>query len=669
MELRPYQIEARDAVINEWNSGRGKTLLVLPTGCHAIGQKLLLADGSVKAVEDISQNDCLMGVDGKPRQILYIQSGATSLYKIIPTDGGQPFIVTGNHLLTVKKMPSSEYTDIPVYSLFYEFGTRVVYKYKQVRITKYGECLFDYYIEPFGFGAFIGFTVDDDNRYLLADGTLTHNCGKTIVFSSIVQKRCETQRGRALILAHREELLQQASDKLFRLTGIQSAMEKAERHADSNAQVIVGSIQTFAKESRLNSFDPNYFDTIVVDEAHHCLSESYQTVLGHFNAKVVGVTATPDRGDKKDLATFFDSTAYEYSLYQAIKNGYLVPVTALMMPLKINLNGVKVSCGDYVVHDLGDAIEPYLESIAAEMACRIRKRKTVVFLPLVAISQKFCEILNRYGFRAAEINGNSENRAQILSDFEQGKYNVLCNSMLLTEGWDCPSVDCCVVLRPTKSRALYTQMIGRCLRPSPETGKQGALILDFLWLTDKHSLCRPSSIVAKSAEIAKKIDEAIEQGGAVDLLESEEKAEHDVFEERKKALADELNRQRHKKLKLVDPLQYVYSIEDGASADYEPVYEWERQPVSDKQAQTLEKLGINPDTVDCKGRATVLLNILFQRNREHLSTPKQIRLLERYGFQSVGTWGFDEASNMISRISANNWRIPYNEINPSTYRP
>lgn len=498
---------------------------------------------------------------------------------------------------------------------------------------------------------------------------LPTGCGKTIVFSSIVQNRCMSHRGHALILAHRDELLQQASDKLFRLTGIHSALEKAEHHADSNMPVVVGSIQTFAKESRLQSFNPDYFHTIVVDEAHHCLSESYQKVLNYFNANVVGVTATPDRGDKKDLATFFDSTAYEFSLYQAIKNGYLVPVKALMMPLRISLNGVKVSCGDYVVHDLGDAIEPYLESIAAEMACRIRKRKTVVFLPLIAISQKFCEILNRYGFNAVEVNGNSENREQILKDFESGKYNVLCNSMLLTEGWDCPSVDCCVVLRPTRSRALYTQMVGRCLRPSPETGKQDALILDFLWLTEKHSLCHPSSIVAPSKEVAQKIDECVARGEPVDLMETEEQAQRDVFEERKKALADELNAQRHKKLKLVDPLQYIYSIEDGASADYEPIYEWERQPVSEKQAQTLEKLGINPDSVDCKGRATVLLNILFQRSREHLSTPKQIRKLESYGFQSVGTWGFEQASAMITRIAANGWRIPYSEINPQTYRP
>jgi hypothetical protein len=212
-------------------------------------------------------------------------------------------------------------------------------------------------------------------------------------------------------------------------------------------------------------------------------------------------------------------------------------------------------------------------------------------------------------------------------------------------------------------------MVGRCLRPSPETGKQNALILDFLWLTDKHSLCHPSSIVAPSKEVAQKIDERVARGEPVDLMETEEQAQRDVFEERKKALADELNAQRHKKLKLVDPLQYIYSIEDGASADYEPIYEWERQPVSEKQAQTLEKLGINPDSVDCKGRATVLLNILFQRSREHLSTPKQIRKLESYGFQSVGTWGFEQASAMITRIAANGWRIPYSEINPQTYRP
>ena len=125
-----------------------------------------------------------------------------------------------------------------------------------------------------------------------------------------------------------------------------------------------------------------------------------------------------------------------------------------MIPLELNIADVKMSNGDYSVNDIGCALEPYLEQIADEMVKYCQSKKTVVFLPLIATSQKFCEMLKRRGLRAAEVNGNSEDRAQILNDFENGRYDILCNSMLLTEGWDCPSVDCIVVLRPTKVRGL-----------------------------------------------------------------------------------------------------------------------------------------------------------------------------------------------------------------------
>ena len=231
------------------------------------------------------------------------------------------------------------------------------------------------------------------------------------------------------------------------------------------------------REKRLSKFPPDYFDTIVVDEAHHCISEGYQRVLKHFDeSNVLGVTATPDRGDMRNLGSYFESLAYEYSLVQAIKEGYLSPIKALTIPLKLDLSGVKQQTGDFSTKDLGTALDPYLEQIAEEMVKHCINRKTVV-LPLVKTSKKFRDILNSKGFRAAEVNGDSKDRQEILEDFDNDKYNVLCNSMLLTEGWDCPSVDCVVVLRPTKVRSLYSQMIGRGTRLFP--GKEELLLLDF----------------------------------------------------------------------------------------------------------------------------------------------------------------------------------------------
>lgn len=283
--------------------------------------------------------------------------------------------------------------------------------------------------------------------------------GKTVVFSMVAKDQVDAG-GRALILAHRGELLDQAADKLLAATGLGSSVEKAESTSIGEwFRVTVGSVQTLMREKRLKQFPHDWFDQIIIDEAHHVLSSSYQTVLDWFpNAKVLGVTATPDRGDRRELGQFFDSLAYEYTLPRAIKDGYLCPIKAQTVPLTLDLTGVGMSAGDYKASDVGTALDPYLDQIADEMiAAGCRERKTVVFLPLVKTSQKFRGILEAKGIRAMEVNGESANRAEVLADFDAASSAVLCNSMLLTEGWDCPSVDCVVVLRPTKVRALYCQ--------------------------------------------------------------------------------------------------------------------------------------------------------------------------------------------------------------------
>ena len=335
---------------------------------------------------------------------------------------------------------------------------------------------------------------------------LPTGCGKTIVFAKVTEQ-CVQNGDRVLILAHRGELLEQATDKIRKSTGLGCATEKAEESSlGSWYRITVGSVQSMMREKRLNRFPEDYFDTIIVDEAHHCISDSYQRVLRHFpEARVLGVTATPDRGDMKNLGTVFESLAYEYSLPKAIKEGYLSPIKAVTIPLTMDLTGVGTQGGDFKAGDLGTALDPYLKNIAEEMKKYCADKKTVVFLPLVKTSQKFRDILNESGFRAAEVNGNSQDRAEILEDFEHDKYNVLCNSMLLTEGWDCPSVDCIVVLRPTKVRSLYCQMVGRGTRLSPETGKDHLLLLDFLWHTERHELCHPAHLICESEEVAQKM--------------------------------------------------------------------------------------------------------------------------------------------------------------------
>lgn len=497
---------------------------------------------------------------------------------------------------------------------------------------------------------------------------LPTGCGKTVVFSSVTENQVNKGH-RVLIMAHRGELLDQAADKLKEASGLDSVLEKAESTSlGSFLPVTVGSVQSLAQEKRLARFPNNYFQDIIVDEAHHCLSDSYKRVLDHFpNANILGVTATPDRGDMKNLGEFFDSKAYEYSMTEAIREGYLCPIKAQMIPLELDIADVGISSGDFSAGEIGHALEPYLHQIASEMANYCRGRKTVVFLPLIATSQKFCAMLNDAGLRAAEVNGNSDDRSEVLADFEAGKYDVLCNSMLLTEGWDCPSVNCIVVLRPTKIRSLYQQMVGRGMRLSP--GKTELLLLDFLWMTERHDLCRPSALISKDEAIAKKIDERmVEDADGFDLIEAEEQAERDILAERESALAKQLAEMRGKKRKLVDPLQYALSIAAEDLTNYVPTFAWEMAPPSEKQIAFLERRGIFADSVRNAGLASLLIDRLQRRQQMGLATPKQIWCLERYGFRQVGTWAFEDASSLISRLADNSWRVPYG-MTPALYRP
>lgn len=491
--------------------------------------------------------------------------------------------------------------------------------------------------------------------------------GKTIVFAKIAEQ-CVRDGDRVLILAHRKELLEQAADKILKSTGLRCAVERAEETSlDSWYRITVGSVQTLMRDTRLDQFDPDYFSVIIVDEAHHCISNSYQKVLQHFDdAHVLGVTATPDRGDMRNLGQYFESLAYEYTLPQAIREGYLTPIRAVTIPLQIDMAQVGVQAGDFKAGEIDTALDPYLFSIANEMIHYCRERKTVVFLPLIRTSQKFCEILNSIGFHAAEVNGNSDDRTEILQDFESGKYNVLCNSMLLTEGWDCPSVDCIVVLRPTKVRSLYCQMVGRGTRLSP--GKDHLLLLDFLWMTERHELCHPAALICESEEIAQQMTKnmADQAGVEMDIEEAEKAASEDVVAQREEALAKQLAEMKRRKRKLVDPLQFEMSIQAEDLSGYIPSFGWEMAPPSDAQKKSLEKAGIMPDEIENAGKASKLLDRIAKRRDAGLTTPKQIRFLESRGFQHVGTWQFEDARKMIDRIAANGWRIPRG-IDPRTY--
>ncbi len=502
-------------------------------------------------------------------------------------------------------------------------------------------------------------------RTLLVQATGT---GKTVVMSSVAEDVVR-DGGRVLVLAHRDELIAQARDKFKRCSDLDCAIEKGPSHAmGSIYPVTLASVQTLARASRLGRYPPDYFSHVFVDEAHHTLAGGYRTIIGYFEgAKVLGVTATPDRADKRGLGEVYDSIAYEYPLDRAIREGYLSRIVAQLVPLEIDLSGVRIEAGDFAASSLDESLDPYLPEIARKMAeAGCAGRHTVVFLPLVKTAERMADALNAVGIATEEIDGASADRAEILARFESGETRCLTCSMLLTEGWDCPVCDCVVVLRPTKSRALYAQMVGRGTRLAP--GKENLLLLDFLWNSERHDLCRPASLVAKSAEMARAMTASEEAQGGIDLLDAEADARRDVLAEREASLARELAAQRRKKSRLVDPLLFCLSIEDEDLASYEPLMPSDALPPTSRQIAAIEKFGLATDDIDCFGKASMVLDRLIGRAERGMATPKQMRQLERCGFRHPGTWTFDQASRVMKILAGHQWRVP-RWLDPATYDP
>jgi len=491
---------------------------------------------------------------------------------------------------------------------------------------------------------------EEFNRVLLVAPT---GSGKTIMFSSIAKRMLPR---RTLILAHREELIEQAIDKIYTSTGIEAGKEKAEAYASLSDRVVVGSVQSLVRSKRRERWPQNHFDLIVVDECHHAMAESYTHTLDYFrSAKVLGVTATPDRGDRRNLSKIFETLAYEISLIDLIKEGYLSKITIKTIPINIDIRNVNTVAGDYDAKELDQTISAYLHEIALAIKNHASFRKVLVFLPLVQTSKTFVSICERVGLEASHVDGASGDRQDILRAFQENKIDVLCNAMLLTEGFDCPDIDCVVVLRPTKVRSLYAQMIGRGTRVAK--GKKDLLILDFIWLHERHDLIKPASLIARTDRISNKMAAIAGDGKEHDLqelqaravgeIEEEIETENDAKKAREEKLKEALRENRHKRSRMVDAIEFFTSLHEVENAEYEPEFAWQRQRPSDKQMAALIKFGINPESITCKGQASAILDRLFLRSREKLATPKQLRLLRKFRYENPERATFEQASKFL----------------------
>lgn len=497
---------------------------------------------------------------------------------------------------------------------------------------------------------------------VLATGT-----GKTRVGSEIIRRRLAANTGRVLWLAHREELITQARDAISENTGARVGIEKAGQFANTYAlsdlhdEVVVASVQTL-HEKRRQRFAAHLFGTVIIDEAHHAAARTYREIIDHFpDAKVLGLTATPDRGDGIGMGNIFDSVAYEFGMRPAIDAGWLCPIKVLTVNVHgLDISSVKTTAGDLNQGQLARIVEndSVHHEIAAPLAEHIGARQAVVFCVTVEQSKALADVLQGYlpGKVVAHVDGSTptSERSRILGAFSRGEIHVVCNCAVLTEGFDAPATSLIALARPTKSRSLYAQMIGRGTRLSP--GKSDCLVLDFKGNAGRHSLANPVDLLA-----GKSLDEAVkkelakaEKDGKVLDVDAIEEAERKVAE---RIRAEEEKRRRQAAIKV--KAQYATAAIDAFRAEFDgPAARNDGRPCTDKQLQSLINFGIDKDKAERMTfrQACDALDKLHRRRREGLASYKQGRWLARNGLRHDIPRGV--ASQIMDEAKPNGWRIP-----------
>ncbi len=511
---------------------------------------------------------------------------------------------------------------------------------------------------------------------------LPTGCGKTVVFSEIIRRAFPR---RALVLAHREELVFQAREKVQAMTGWRVDVEMGEARAEmacmfGGPRVVVSTIQTQASGGdglgRMSRFDPRLFGVVVIDEAHHAPASSYRRVLDWYTAnpdlRILGVTATPDRADEEALGQVFESVAFDYEVLDAIQDGWLVPIEQQMVHVEgLDFSGCRTTSGDLNGGDLAKVME-YEENLHRVVAPSIEiagNRRTLVFCSSVEHAERMCELFNRHrDGMAAWVCGKTEKdeRRKILANFACGRVQVVCNCGVLTEGFDNPGVEIVIMARPTKSRALYAQMAGRATRPAEDIAhelndhesaearralieasrKPSCLIVDFAGNSGRHKLITSADILGGNVSeqvrelvIAKAREgKPVRMDAALDSAAKEEEAE----KAREASRRASLTARARFAVQKVDPFD-VFQVQ--------PVGErgWDKgKRLTDKQAGILRKQGIDPDAMPY-GQARQILNELFRRWDTGMCSFNQAKILRKRGMATNVTR--EEAGRLIDGIA------------------
>lgn len=510
---------------------------------------------------------------------------------------------------------------------------------------------------------------------------------------------------RIVFLVHRSELAYQARNQIKLAADLDCDIEmgdtKAEESFFNKKPVLISTIQTQCAGKgggRMLKFNPNDFSLVIVDECHHSTSPSWRKVLDYYKQnpaiKIIGFTATPDRTDEMALGQIFDAVAYDYPLVKAISHGWLVPIVPIRKHLKdLDYSAIKTSCGDLNGADLAVVLEQekIIQPMVDETVRVIGDQKAIAFLPSVVSSEMFCDIFNRYKpGMAAWVCGETPEieRREILKDFADGKIHVLCNCGICTEGFDAPDVHYVVMCRPTKSRALFCQMIGRGTRALPgilndytedeyywmrkqviaESRKPCMFVLEFTGNCGKHKLVTcmnaldgkyPEDVLERAE---KKAGETDNKKDTFKLLEeaAKELAQEEIDRIRKKVeaqkLADEARKQ-HLKPKATYTTSSV-NLFDRYDTTPDTNNRISRNGVlSEKQRALLVRDGQDPDKLGYY-RGKQALNDLFKKWDNQLCSFKQASKLREYGYKDAAKMTSKAAKEAINTLEAKGWPKP-----------
>lgn len=505
---------------------------------------------------------------------------------------------------------------------------------------------------------------------------LPTGCGKTLTAAAILRDR--RREGRILWLAHRGELLEQAAEALAKRIGLSCEVEKAERRADRHtlfgiSDVVVGSVQTL-RGNRLASWKPDSFSTIVVDECHHAPAKTYRQILERFpDAKVLGLTATPDRGDGVAMGHVFTDCSFTYETRTAIRDGWLTPIVQKQVRVaEIDLSQVKTVRGDLDETELAKImeLEGSLHGIASAIAQSREGRPTIVFCTSVEQSKELARIMNDYGIRSTQVDGATPQpiRAERLAQFQTREVDAIVNVGVLTEGFDAPLTACVAMARPTKSRSLYAQCLGRGLRPldapevdaSPElrraaiaaSRKPDCLVLDFVGNSGKHKLINPIDILAGKPlppDVEERVRQLTEEGRPSEeaLSQAEQEAiDRERAREEKRKRDAAIRAQVAMKSRTVDPFG---ATTDSLAPEHRATQAQLDYLANFVKPKDLEKLAPNLS----KKAAWKLTDTLKKRRKEGLCTYGQARVLAKHGLRIDVP--METATKIIDHLAANNW--------------